>query len=60
MNWQAVTREPDELGESPFWHPGEGRLYWVDIPARKILRTDADCAVVDCCAPSARAASTAS
>ena len=40
MNWHAVTREPNELGESPFWHPGEGRLYWVDIPACTILRAD--------------------
>ena len=39
MNWQTVTTEPGELGESPFWHPMERLLYWVDIPARKILRT---------------------
>ncbi|WP_283418210.1 SMP-30/gluconolactonase/LRE family protein [Sphingopyxis sp. Geo48] len=28
------------LGESPVWHPGEARLYWVDIEARTIHRTD--------------------
>ena len=28
------------LGESPFWHAAEGRLYWVDIEGRKIHRTD--------------------
>jgi len=28
------------LGESPFWHPREHRLYWVDIEGRKIHRTD--------------------
>lgn len=28
------------LGESPFWHAGEARLYWVDIDAQKIHRTD--------------------
>ena len=28
------------LGESPFWHAAEARLYWVDIDARKIHRTD--------------------
>ena len=28
------------LGESPVWHAGEGRLYWVDIDGRKIHRTD--------------------
>jgi len=28
------------LGESPFWHVAEARLYWVDIESRKIHRTD--------------------
>jgi sugar lactone lactonase YvrE len=28
------------LGESPVWHAGEARLYWVDIDGRKIHRTD--------------------
>ncbi len=28
------------LGESPFWHAAEARLYWVDIDGRKIHRTD--------------------
>jgi sugar lactone lactonase YvrE len=37
-DWQALTTEPDGLGESPFWHPGEQRLYWVDIPGRRIGR----------------------
>jgi sugar lactone lactonase YvrE len=27
-----------ELGESPFWHPGEGALLWVDIPGRALHR----------------------
>ncbi|MCB2004276.1 MAG: SMP-30/gluconolactonase/LRE family protein [Burkholderiaceae bacterium] len=40
MKWQAVTQEPSELGESPFWHPRERLLYWVDIPGRKILRAN--------------------
>ena len=39
MTWTTVTTAPNELGESPFWHPQERRLYWVDIPGRKILRT---------------------
>jgi sugar lactone lactonase YvrE len=39
-DWQAVVARPDELGESPFWHPQERLLYWVDIPARQIRRTD--------------------
>jgi sugar lactone lactonase YvrE len=29
-----------ELGESPFWHPHEQMLYWVDIPGKKILRAN--------------------
>ena len=37
-NWQAVSPEPSALGESPFWHPHEQMLYWVDIPGQKILR----------------------
>ncbi|RYY96958.1 MAG: SMP-30/gluconolactonase/LRE family protein, partial [Comamonadaceae bacterium] len=36
--WQPVVEQPDRLGESPFWHPGEGRLYWVDIPGRQLRR----------------------
>lgn len=38
LEWTAVTREPDRLGESPFWHPLEATLYWVDIPARQVKR----------------------
>lgn len=38
MTWQTLTTEPSELGESPFWHGGEQRLYWVDIDGRKISR----------------------
>lgn len=26
------------LGESPFWHPGEAALYWVDIPGKSLNR----------------------
>jgi len=37
MKWEVAVREPDELGESPFWHPAEQCLYWVDI-ARKCVR----------------------
>ncbi|MBA2672153.1 SMP-30/gluconolactonase/LRE family protein [Ramlibacter sp.] len=42
MNWQAVVEEPDTLGESPFWHAAEQRLYWVDIDGRRIRRCNAD------------------
>ena len=40
MNWRALGNHVSALGESPFWHPVEQRLYWVDIPGMKILRCD--------------------
>ena len=36
--WTPITTEPDGLSESPFWHPQEQRLYWVDIPGKRIAR----------------------
>ena len=39
MVWQAVVEQASGLGESPFWHPEEQRLYWLDIPGRQLLRT---------------------
>ena len=45
--WRTVVAEPNELGESPFWHPAEGRLYWVDLPAKLILRTVPGSSVVE-------------
>lgn len=27
-------------GEGPLWHPDEGRVYWVDIPAGRLFRYD--------------------
>jgi sugar lactone lactonase YvrE len=38
--WRTAVAERDELGESPFWHPLERKLYWVDIPARQIRRCE--------------------
>ena len=38
MSWQALTPQTYELGESPFWHPHEQMLYWVDIPGKCIHR----------------------
>jgi sugar lactone lactonase YvrE len=35
---RCLTREPDLLGESPFWHPDENCLYWVDIPGCALRR----------------------
>ncbi len=41
-DWQALTTEPDGLSESPFWHPQDNRLYWVDIPGRRLARVVVD------------------
>ena len=38
--WDIAVPQPDQLGESPFWHPLEGRLYWVDIQGRAVNRLD--------------------
>ena len=37
--WHTLNDSLCELGESPFWHPDERSLYWIDIPGRTILRT---------------------
>jgi len=34
----AIDTPPCGLGESPFWHPDEAALYWVDIPGRAVHR----------------------
>ena len=39
MPWQTAISQPSDLGESPFWHPDEQRLYWVDIAARQVCRS---------------------
>lgn len=41
MTWQLLSPTPQALGESPFWHPLEHMLYWVDIAGKQILRTNA-------------------
>ncbi len=38
MHWEPVVGQADLLGESPFWHPREGALYWVDIADRQLRR----------------------
>ena len=38
--WTVAVPQPDQLGESPFWHPREGRLCWVDIHGRAVNRLD--------------------
>lgn len=35
---QPLPVPPSLLGESPFWHPGEGALYWCDIPGKRLNR----------------------
>ena len=45
--WQCVTTQANQLGESPFWHPLEHKLYWIDIPARQVLRTDLATGIVE-------------
>lgn len=38
--FQPLPVPASALGESPFWHPGEQRLYWVDIPGRRLNAFD--------------------
>lgn len=63
MQWQTVSPQHFELGESPFWHPLEQTLYWVDIPGKKLLRANVTMGTVEawdmpsepgCIAPAAR------
>ena len=41
MNWTPLPVPASRLGESPMWHPASAHLYWCDIPARTLNRTDA-------------------
>jgi len=45
--WRKLGSEHYELGESPFWHPQEQMLYWIDIPGKKLLRAEADSGKVE-------------
>ena len=40
MTWRVLNHPPCTLGESPFWHPDERRLYWVDIQQQCVHRLD--------------------
>ncbi len=40
MTWKTAIAQASGLGESPFWHPDEQQLYWVDIPGRLIHRAN--------------------
>lgn len=33
---RCVAQSADLLGEDPLWAPREGRLYWFDIPGRRL------------------------
>jgi sugar lactone lactonase YvrE len=39
---EAAGQAPAAVGESPVWRAQEQALYWVDIPARKIVRLRID------------------
>lgn len=39
-DWQPLGAQRYALGESPFWHPLEQQLYWVDIAGRQVLRAN--------------------
>jgi sugar lactone lactonase YvrE len=38
--WNTVVPHTFALGESPFWHPQEQMLYWVDISGKQVLRAN--------------------
>ena len=40
--WTPLAAPTAQVGESPFWHSAEGRLYWVDIAGRALWRSDAE------------------
>lgn len=42
-----IIRARSILGEGPRWHTGEGRLYWVDIAERTMMRWNAASGVID-------------
>ena len=37
---QAIAAPPSQIGESPFWHPDEAALYWLDIAGYALHRFD--------------------
>ena len=39
-SWTPVGNQTFALGESPFWHPHEQTLYWVDIAGRQLARAN--------------------
>ena len=51
---QALPLPPCGLGESPFWHPDQGALFWVTSLAAPCTATRRPTARIDigCCRPS--------
>jgi sugar lactone lactonase YvrE len=47
MKAELVLDARNAVGESPVWLASEQALYWVDIPARKLFRWQADSGRVD-------------
>ncbi|MBL0421311.1 SMP-30/gluconolactonase/LRE family protein [Ramlibacter sp. AW1] len=39
LHWQRVGHQTHQVGESPFWHPDEHRLYWLDNEADQLWRS---------------------
>ncbi|ELZ15446.1 SMP-30/Gluconolaconase/LRE domain protein [Haloterrigena salina JCM 13891] len=39
---ERVADTQNDTGEGPLWHPDEGCLFWVDIPAGELYRFDPD------------------
>ncbi len=39
-DWQQVTTQTFQLGESPFWHQDEQALYWVDVHGHQVLKSN--------------------
>ncbi|MCP4544536.1 MAG: SMP-30/gluconolactonase/LRE family protein [Chloroflexi bacterium] len=40
MKPELIADYQCKIGEGPLWHPGEQRLYWVDIPTGRMFRYD--------------------
>jgi sugar lactone lactonase YvrE len=40
VHMERVADTHAHTGEGPLWHPGEERLYWVDIPAGRLFQYD--------------------
>ena len=40
MQPELIVDFANQVGEGPLWHPGDGRMYWVDIPPGKIYWHD--------------------